>query len=544
MYLPRLQPQVLVSLPQTLPASLHPPPFLPSAELDVDAGVPLTTLPLRIQPSQTRIPRLQRQISQRPRPPTPPPLPPSPPKQRQQNQQIRDLLFYSPSQRSSPSKNRKYPRYPPLPSAEGVTSYSSTTGLLGEDKNGSRNDVGVGGSGIDGLQLPATVTTPPKLENRIPTTNENDEGDVDYSRSIYPLTSEGWRFKFIGRHDFARVARFSNVSNSRSLQRLRLSTLRYTSMVLVERGWRHYIAYLTHLTYLTYLTNFPTFANHAYYAKHATLPSTIHVLSNLTGIRVCGLSNKVGTGFEFGEIGLGLGDSFNRSIRVGLVGVGAKRAVSEGGHGNERGRGGGDQEAYAVRLDHADLGALGVLGDLESGTKKGVSRYKHRSSPAIHIRAPEPTPPNGTSNSTVTSAASVEASNTSATASSADDNDTATTPNTNISSLRRWSMNALSAFRPSLRGSGSGGRGSARRWKVGFGYNGGGGAKVSSRASTSTSTSRGVGLGSRRGAKGELGESWRIKLARPVERNGDMEFWEMMDLVEAVLTRLPLQAAA
>lgn len=50
----------------------------------------------------------------------------------------------------------------------------------------------------------------------------------------------------------------------------------------------------------------------------------------------------------------------------------------------------------------------------------------------------------------------------------------------------------------------------------------------------------GVGLGSKRGAKGEIGESWKIKLARPVEWNGDMGFWETMDLAEAVLTRLQL----
>ncbi|KAF9501733.1 hypothetical protein BDN71DRAFT_480521 [Pleurotus eryngii] len=540
---------------------------LPSAELDVDAGVPLTTLPLRIQPSQTRIPRLQRQISQRPRPPTPPPLPPSPPKQRQQNQQIRDLLFYSPSQRSSPSKNRKYPRYPPLPSAEGVTSYSSTTGLLGEDKNGSRNDVGVGGSGIDGLQLPATVTTPPKLENRIPTTNENDEGDVDYSRSIYPLTSEGCGGSNSSEDTISPVSPVSPTSPTITISptspTIDSPIHKVYTGVTPTKPKPVYERKFTHKLTRSKSDIYPR-AQYGYWLRgdgdttsptspisptsptspisplsptmpitpntpHFQAPSTYSPTS--LGFEFADSQTKLGLGFEFGETGLGLGDSFNRSIRVGLVGVGAKRAVSEGGHGNERGRGGGDQEAYAVRLDHADLGALGVLGDLErlsrsnhdknnmaeeegvnrgkggindSGTKKGVSRYKHRSSPAIHIRAPEPTPPNGTSNSTVTSAASVEASNTSATASSADDNDTATTPNTNISSLRRWSMNALSAFRPSLRGSGSGGRGSARRWKVGFGYNGGGGAKVSSRASTSTSTSRGSRARVEEGREGRI----------------------------------------
>ncbi|KDQ27583.1 hypothetical protein PLEOSDRAFT_1089386 [Pleurotus ostreatus PC15] len=235
------------------------------------------------------------------------------------------------------------------------------------------------------------------------------------------------------------------------------------------------------------------------------------------GFEFADSQTKLGLGFEFGETG----DSLSRSIGVGMLGVGTKRAVSEGGHGHEDGRGGGDQEAYAARSGHVNSGALGVSGDLgslsrsnhdktnmdeEEGdnrgkgdindeeTKKGVSRYKHRSSPAIHIRAPpEPTPPTATTNSTNTSAASVETSNTSVTAASTD-NDTATTPSTNISSLRRWSMNALSAFRPSLRGSGSGGRGSTRnRWKVGFGYSGGGGASANAigRASTSTSTSRG-----------------------------------------------------
>lgn len=49
----------------------------------------------------------------------------------------------------------------------------------------------------------------------------------------------------------------------------------------------------------------------------------------------------------------------------------------------------------------------------------------------------------------------------------------------------------------------------------------------------------GVVLGSKGGAQG-IGESWKIKLARPVERNGDMGFWETMALAEAVLTRLQL----
>ncbi|KAL4258463.1 hypothetical protein AB1N83_009174 [Pleurotus pulmonarius] len=578
---------------------------LPTSELDANAEVPLTALPPRIKSLQTRIPRLQRQKSQRPRPPTPPPLPPSPPKQRQQNQQIRDLLFYSPSQRGSPSKNRKYPRYPPLPGAEGVTSYSSTTGLLGEDKNSSQHDIGVGGNVTDSLPLAARVATLSKLEKGIPqrvdghsspsskytTTNEYDEGDGDYSRSIYPPTSEGCGDSNSSEETISPVSPTSpTVTISPTSPMIDSPVDKIYTGLSPTKPKPIYEAKFTHrLTrsksdiypraqfgsqYGYWLGGVgrcnadapptsptspvsptsptspisplsptmpptPNTMNTPYYPKsHPYFQEPPYSPSSLA-FEFADSQPKLGLGFEFGDTGVGLGDSLSRSIGVGVVGMGSKRAVSEGGHGLGGGRG-GDGQAYAAGLDLTDSGALGGLGDLrglskttdnknmdeEEGEdndakKKYASRYKHRSSPAIHIRSPlEPAPTTVTSDSIGTSSSNIEATNvptSSIISSSVADNTTAAT-NANISSLRRWSMNALSALRPSLRGSGSGSRGNSRsKWKVGFGYSGSGGANANGRASTSTSISR----GSRgRGEEGREGRNRREQEDRAREASG------------------------